>query len=180
MLLRVFYYMVGGNATTSQTNNVGTNLRNTSNRIQSGTFCFNQSLAIYSGLLNPDRYAKVNQGRTANNASETVIDYNGLSLVLGKGDTPPTLDDYTLADPVTENLTVTKRNGSDKGDTNSTWTVTNNETSSITLKEFGFMNCTPYSSSPSSQYNILYVRGLFDTPVTIAPGETKAIMISLC
>ena len=180
MLLRVFYYMVGGNASTGQNNNVGTKLRNTSNTIQSGTLCFNQTLAIYSGLLNPSRYAKVNQGRTANNASETVIDYNGLSLVLGKGDTPPTLDDYTLADPVTENLTVTKRSGSNTKDTNSVWAVTNNETSSITLKEFGFMNCTPSANGTNINYNILYVRGLFDTPVTIAPGETKAIMISLC
>lgn len=180
MLLRVFYYMVGGNATTSTTNNVGTNLRNTSNRIQSDTLCFTQTVATYSALLNPGRYAKVNQGRGVYNASAAVIDYPGLSLVLGKGDTPPTLDDYTLADPVTENLTVTKRSGSNTKDAKSVWTVTNNETSSITLKEFGFMNCTPSSNGTNIDNNILYVRGLFDTPVTIAPGETKAIMISLC
>lgn len=179
MLLRVFYYMVGGNATTSGVYSIGSSLRNTSNQIQSGALSFSSSMSP-TGLLNPKVYAKVNEGYYSYGTTSSQVYYDNLSLVLGKGDTPPTLDDYTLADPVTEDLTVSKRNGESFGDTKSVWTVTNNETSSITLKEFGFMNRTPYSGSSSSQYNILYVRGLFDTPVTIAPGETKVIMISLC
>lgn len=180
MLLRVFYCMVGGNASTSNTNSIGTNFRNTSNNVQSNAFSLANSDMVNGGLLNPKRYAKVNEGYATYGGVWSTIQYENLSLVLGKGDTQPTLDDYTLADPVTENLTVTKRSGSNTKETSSVWTVTNNETSSITLKEFGFMNCTPSNNGTSNQGNILYVRGLFDTPVTIAPGETKAIMISLC
>ena len=102
----------------------------------------------------------------------------GPHVVIGAGDTPPTKDDYDLADAsimasnkmksLTQTATWTKEDG-----TVVTVQWQNNSDSAITVKEIGFaMKATNTAYSKAANYII--ARKVLDTPITIQPNEVYA------
>lgn len=102
-----------------------------------------------------------------------------ITLVVGEGDTEPTLNDYALEDDVTASLTAynfTYSASSENGMTKLVATVTgiNNTGASITLREVGVVKKFYYgttSTSESTYKNVLILRHILDEPKEIANGE---------
>lgn len=97
------------------------------------------------------------------------------AFIIGKGLTPPTVDDYTLEDPITSgfnaNLAITYANNK----INLAQTLTNTTSESITISEVGFK----IGTANGNTCIFLVDRTLLDKPVTIAPNETKTIQYSI-
>lgn len=102
----------------------------------------------------------------------------GPHVVIGAGDTPPTKEDYDLADSsimasdkmrsLTQTASWTKEDG-----TVVTVQWQNNSDSAITVREVGFaMKSANTAYSKSANY--LLARKVLDTPVTIQPNEVYA------
>lgn len=102
----------------------------------------------------------------------------GPHVVIGAGDTPPTKEDYDLADSsimasdkmrsLTQTTSWTKEDG-----TVVTVQWQNNSDSAITVREVGFaMKSANTAYSKSANY--LLARKVLDTPVTIQPNEVYA------
>ena len=97
-------------------------------------------------------------------------------VVLGDGDTPPTFEDYSLAGNTISNFTFTasinRLNIDNSGTTiKALYTITNNNSAEITIKEIGLIvNATQYSSSNGAEKKIVLDRTVLDTPVTIPSG----------
>lgn len=107
----------------------------------------------------------------------------GPHVVIGAGDTPPTVNDYDLADSsimasdkmasLTQATSWTKQDG-----TAVTVQWVNNSNAPITVKEVGLalkLSNTAYSKAA----NALVARKVLDTPVTVQPGETYAFTYGL-
>ena len=99
-------------------------------------------------------------------------------VVLGDGDTPPTFEDYTLAGNLISNFTFTASTSvlktDDSGATiRALYTITNNNSEEITIKEICLIvNATQYSSGSGlyAKNKIVLDRTVLDTPVTIPAG----------
>ena len=97
-------------------------------------------------------------------------------VVLGDGDTPPTFEDYTLAGNLISNFVFTASTSTLKTDDSGAtiralYTITNNNSEAITIKETGLIvNPTQFSSSLGADRKILLERTVLDTPVTIPAG----------
>ena len=103
-------------------------------------------------------------------------DSSGFHVIVGGGDTPPTSDDYDMAD--TSILGTTKLRSLKQGATfsllNSAFITTqwrNDSSAPIIVKEVGLaykINNNAYDKS----VNVLVSRKVLNNPVTIQPGET--------
>lgn len=98
-------------------------------------------------------------------------------LVLGDGNTPPTLSDYWLSGNQITDFTATSSvsSATDAGKITAigTYTITNTGASDITIKEVGMLVTNTFSS-PS--FNYLIMRDVLDTPLTIAAGDTAELV----
>lgn len=92
-------------------------------------------------------------------------------LFCGTGTTEPTVDDYTLANPVTMKLVATPSliNNEDNLGGLLTFVLQNNTGSEQTITEIGLGAAIEKPYMP-----ILFNRRLLDTPVTMQNGETYA------
>ena len=109
--------------------------------------------------------------------------HNG--VVLGDGDTPPTFEDYTLAGNPISNFTFTASMSTLKTDDSGAtiralYTITNNNSVEITIKEIGLIvNPTQFSSSLGADKKILLERTVLDTPVTIPAGGIGQVVYTI-
>ena len=100
-----------------------------------------------------------------------------LSIVLGKGNTAPTLADYCLEDDATSslNLSCVVSTGADGDSIKTVFMVsgTNTAGSEITISEFGVVkSCLLYSNSYMYQSKpFLYARELLKTPKVVGVGQ---------
>lgn len=105
--------------------------------------------------------------------------YNGgAHVVIGAGDTPPTLGDYDMADSsimasnkmasLTQSATWTKTDG-----TAVTVQWVNNSNAPITVKEVG-LAMKIGNQAYNKAVNVLLARKVLDAPVTIQPNEVYA------
>ena len=122
--------------------------------------------------MNPFRY--MNNVYSANN--NQLASANGGGIIIGTGTTPPTVNDYKLENQITSGFgSTTSFPNSDSAVYNargivSCCTITNSsQTDNLVINEIG------YIKSKAGYWNILYDRIVLDTPITIAPGATKAI-----
>lgn len=98
---------------------------------------------------------------------------NSCGVILGDGDTPPTSDDYRLAGNIVKGFSYNKTLGSVVSGTAVTvkavYTITNGNSTEITIKEIGLLGAATSTPSSSSS-KILLDRTVLDTPVTIPAG----------
>lgn len=94
-------------------------------------------------------------------------------VILGDGDTPPTSDDYKLAGNLVSGFTYSKTLKQVASDTAVTvkavYTITNTNSTAITIKEIGLIGA-PTTSPSASTSKTLFDRTVLDTPVTIPAG----------
>lgn len=106
-------------------------------------------------------------------------DATGVGIYFGRGTTPPTENNYRMEDVITTGLSFTtqgvKTTKPNAGVyvVENTFIVRNTASEEITISEIGCIGLAGKSSS--KKYYCLYERQVLDTPVTIAPGESKLI-----
>lgn len=124
------------------------------------------------GNLFPDRRSYTFSARNSK------PDYNS-GVYFGTGSTAPTVNDYVI-DYIEHNDTINKVSGRSYNDENGDtyfdiiYSYKNNNANEITIREFGI-----FSGTQTVDRNFLIYRDVLDTPVTIAPGETKNIKLTI-
>lgn len=123
-------------------------------------------------------YNGMNIMGSINSTATAVSGGTGFGVFCGSGDTPPTEDDYTLAEPLTlgyvagsiTNTTINKV---------IQYTVQNNNTEAVTIRELGLCLNYRYGSTQSSCFIILLNRKLLPTPITLEVGEQAIITFTV-
>lgn len=113
-------------------------------------------------------------------------------IVIGKGTTPPTKDDIALEDIITSGVSVTVTLINSKTVTPGypqikfNLTVTNTSNEEITISEIGYQQQIYAGSGPNATYSgiipyfvCLFDRTVFETPITIQPGDAGVIEYTL-
>lgn len=102
-------------------------------------------------------------------------------VILGTGDTPPTLDDYRLSGTVIStfayNSSFTSETDGDGVTMQTVFTITNTGTEAFTIKEIGLIAST--GTNASEQYKMLYDRTVLDNPVTIPAGGVGQVTYTI-
>lgn len=134
---------------------------------------YNGQLVEYNaGKSRIQSYTDLNRLGSINSTSAT--GYDGWGIFCGSGDTPPTEDDYTLAEPITLGYTNSSL-------TNTTvnkviqYTVQNNNSEAVIIRELGLC----YNRTYSDNIKLLANRKLLDTPITLAVGEQAIITFTV-
>lgn len=130
-----------------------------------------------------DSYTNLQNIGSLNQAAHYGGGGSGYGVVIGAGDTPPTLDDYDLADSsimANDKMKSLIASQSWSRDNGAVVTVQwlNNSNEAITVKEVGLSQKTA-SSSYAKNVNTIVARKVLDTPITIQPGETYAFTYSI-
>ena len=98
-------------------------------------------------------------------------------VILGDGDTQPTINDYKLAGNMITDFTATTAVSAavqdDKIIFTGTYNITNTGASTLTIKEYALR-----IGASSSGYAI-FNRGVFASPVVIEPGQTGIVTIEI-
>lgn len=148
-----------------------TNMKRNYNKI----VCRNNAAGMASEGYYP--FSAVNGIIQANGTSQN---YDGMGgLIIGTGTTPPTVNDYDLENQIISGFSATTNfprvgnsadvnNICDSRKLVATLTVTNTSSEDLVISELGYIR-----GSSSNSKQALYDRIVFDTPVTIAPNETK-------
>lgn len=104
-------------------------------------------------------------------------------LMVGTGTTTPTSTDYTLESPIESNLTHVSSacsKGYNSTTNKSSYVITRTFTytgsSNITITEIGVFH---NGRDASNYYAFLLSRELLDTPLTVSPGETFTVTMTL-
>ena len=149
------------------------------NSTGSGTF--------YELLYTPVRSINGNEYTKLSYTNATVVGINytlhkNLLPRLGTGDTEVNAEDYCLANDVTSsfsNLTATRSEvvSTDTDGIPNAKIVfaiagVNSSADSITIKEIGLYKVITFYASGNSNQNILFVRHVLDTPITVAAGDS--------
>jgi hypothetical protein len=99
---------------------------------------------------------------------------SSIGLVLGDGDTAPSLNDYKVSGNVLSSISASVTPNQEMDDTGATLTalitVTNTGESEITIREICLFGRVYYSSSTSGYCTCCLDRTVLDTPVTIPAG----------
>ena len=99
-------------------------------------------------------------------------------VFFGTGNTPESLDDYTFAGDVVQNITYSSVDNSNydedgSGATHSfTYTITNNNDYEITIGEIGIFSEAVWMTAYNkyTHYGYMFERTALETPITITPG----------
>jgi hypothetical protein len=107
--------------------------------------------------------------------------FRNIRFVCGSGNTAATVNDTALA---TANTNITATIDSGKRDTANSfiYTVTFTAATEQTLREIGLVRnlvVTPSGSTAASAHEILFARGVFETPITLDENTTKTVQIRL-
>ena len=100
-------------------------------------------------------------------------------IVLSSDTTPPSLSDYRVTNyyTKTELTDISHTSAANNGIYTCTQTVRNDGTNNVIINTVGiFMSRQPNTTSVA---RYLITKTLLDTPVTVAPGETKTITITV-
>ena len=105
-------------------------------------------------------------------------------FVIGSGTTSPKCTDINLESMIEEGYDcglLTKRyvQGEEKDYLNVYGTITNNSSSPITFNELGWVGQCRSNMSASTGYDFLLAREVYDTPITIEPGESVAVNVNI-
>jgi hypothetical protein len=123
----------------------------------------------YNGVGQPV-YVWSSMATVATSAPHDASDFT--KVVFGTGDTPPTINDYNLSGDVITTLSAicetTCSINSDAVSMSALYTLTNNGTEEVTIKEVGLGQGFYYSSGLRN--SCLVDRTVLDNPVTIPAG----------
>ena len=158
MLTRAFYKMLGGYN--------GMNLQNAPSTVKD---------------INGNDVYSVDCGQS-NYSFTRDTNWLNAKIIIGSGTTKPKITDYILETEITEGYdcsTLSKRyiQGEEKDYLNIYGTITNTGTVDLTFSEIGLLGFQNISGS-STTY-ILFAREVYDTPITIAPGESVAVNVNI-
>ena len=119
-------------------------------------------------------------GRTGSGST----DYrSAIAIAIGKGTTPPVLDDYLLENPITSGLTSLGLSNNVYGNTEYllssgmtfSETLYNGDSANVEISEIGLLSC-----ASSDKYGCdLLTRDVLTTPIVIKPGEAKTITVNI-
>lgn len=111
----------------------------------------------------------------------TSISFTGYGgIVIGKGTTPATLDDYCLEWLITSGMTASNSRGIDEnGNPYTLITLTNITDKAITVGEIGVVGYGYYQAGSSSPKHILLDRTVLESPITIEPGGVGQITYTI-
>ena len=126
----------------------------------------NQQIASLLGFGQSDYYA--------NSAS------SAFGVMFGDGDKEVSEDDYCLSGNVIGNLGFAKTQKVERFDDKTVktivYTLINNNTEAVTIKEMGYVGCVDTASGSTTTYKpIMLDRTLLEKPVTIEPSEVGQI-----
>ena len=104
-------------------------------------------------------------------------DGGAFHVVIGAGNTAPTVNDYDLADSsimAADKMAPLYRSSTYDASTGATVSVQwrNESSEAITVKEVGLAYKIDYQNQYNKAANLLAARKVLNTPVTIQPGET--------
>ena len=106
-------------------------------------------------------------------------------VLFGDGDDPEAIDDYKLAGNIIGNITgiarITRDYDSDGSlTTRVVYTITNNNSNAVSIKEIGILGSISTGSSSSvEKYRCLLERTVLDAPVTIEAGGVGMVEYTL-
>ena len=136
---------------------------------------YNRENASTSAWFVPLSSATKNSVNMKNVLTTDVLTTNSAmaGVIFGNGATPPTIDDYFLSGDQITGIEYTSNVSSvidDNGVTvTGVYTITNNNTSDITISEVGLVGpCT--TGTPYYYWRCMVERTLLDTPVVIPAG----------
>lgn len=111
----------------------------------------------------------------------TVASGSAGGVIIGDGDTAPTVNDYKLSGNLISTFTysaaVTAEDTDDGVIITGLYTITNSGTETITIKEIGLV-ATPTNNS-GLQYRLLIERTVLETPVTIEPSGVGQVTYTI-
>lgn len=106
-------------------------------------------------------------------------------IVIGSGNTPPKRSDTKLEAEISGDLynsLVSNNISTDYSKANSycqvVASVTNASDENIIINEIGLMGTDSFTNFNDEEL-YLYAREVFDSPITLAPGETKSFVLKL-
>ena len=107
----------------------------------------------------------------------------GSGVVFGTGDVEPTADDYTISGNVVSEISATVNRTYEDADNalriTSVFTITNNNSSEVTIKEAAlFIEAVWYTTS-SQRAKMMIARMLLESPVTIPAGGVGQVTVSV-
>lgn len=102
---------------------------------------------------------------------------------LGRGNTPATLADYKLENPITSGLLITNQGQYKFSEENGVWTylssaiLTNTTSEDIIIWEIGFV--TALAAATKAWYPVLMERTVLTEPITVPAGGAKLLTLKL-
>lgn len=107
-------------------------------------------------------------------------------IAFGDGEGIPTPEDYTLFGNIITNLSVTKQSESITNGVKKTLTITNNNESSVTIKEVGWFKYFTSGANPGSSSStgiaiagIMLDHTMLDEPVVIPAGDIGVVVYTI-
>ena len=142
----------------------------------------NYVMPLYSAYSNGTAYYLWPNGKGAGGSSGT-SNYHNFGILLGEGDTLPTIDDVSI-ETINTSLTPLAYPQIQLDRTQGLFrvlqTVRNDTANDITIKEMGLASAACSNSSPYNMLHyVLFTREVLDTPVTIHPGETYTFVVEV-
>ena len=148
---------------------------------------YKQCLSWYSGISDtPSTYGPCKMN-VIHNGSKRFFGSTGQNntniagcVILGDGNTPPTIDDVALSGNMittfeaTTAVTISTTNGVTLM---GIYTITNTGASDITIREIALTRCGMTGDNiPTSPLYFLMERSVLETPITITPGSAKSVV----
>ncbi len=132
--------------------------------------------------INGNSIATLDMSQSSSYSFMKDSNFSNAKFVIGTGTTNPKITDYILESQITEGYdcsTLSKRyvQGEEKDYLNIYGILTNIGTEDLTFSEIGLLGYQNMTGS-STTY-ILFAREVYDTPITIAPGESVAVNVNL-
>lgn len=142
-------------------------------------------MVTYSGSVNNSAYYQGTSSAYLLDKIGTFSVFDGNSgVVFGTGTTPATIDDYKLESPIYNGFTRTGGgNGAmsvdDKGISFfAVYGITNTGTDNLVISEIGLFGNLYYTSNTATECCLLD-RTVLETPITIAPNESKQLTYTI-
>ena len=116
------------------------------------------------------------------NTIKTNLSPSSQGVLFGTGDTPASVDDYNLAGNVIQNIVASISRSFSYSDAQQSlkaiYTITNNNTEAITIKEVA-LNVQYTHTSNGSSNGCVIDRTVLDTPVTIPAGGVGQVVYTI-
>lgn len=136
--------------------------------------------AVLGNIFNIATTSNKNTAGAEAQNSNAVL-FSGRKFVIGTGSTPPQIDDYKMESEIDSSKYIASPSVSN-GDGYSeelgisiSCTITNKSSETLSVSEIGLIG----DNKIGINYTYLFAREAFDTPIVIAPGETKSFVLKL-